>query len=223
MRYFVGDTETTGLRGARACDIALIEIDPVTLEVIDTFSSLIDPETPIPPGASAIHGIFDADVYHAPTMEEFVTQVLPGGRIDEPCVLVGHNVKFDKPFFEPVMNVQKTMCTLMMARQAYPTGPINHKLASVAKFLGIEQGEAHRALGDCLTVLGILRKVLPEIGKTVVDYVDVPRRLVHVMPFGEHTGKMLMDVPQQYRTWLLTRDIDEDLRYSLMQLRAAGV
>lgn len=60
----VWDTETTGLYGNdRLVSIALTNINGDEL-----FYSLINPEMPISPGASRIHGIREADVLDAPTM-----------------------------------------------------------------------------------------------------------------------------------------------------------
>ena len=35
------------------------------------------------------------------------------------------------------------------------------------------------------------------------------------MPFGKHEGELLSDLPPDYVDWLLTRDIDDDLRSAL--------
>ena len=222
MRYFIGDTETTGLKNAKAVEIAFMEIDPETLEVVGLpWSSLIDPEIPIEPKAQEIHGITSEMLEFEPTIEEFV-EVRMGGRFEEPCTLVGHNVQFDKPFFAPVMNVQRTYCTLALARRLLPMVD-NHRLGTLKEHLNLTGGEAHRALGDVYTVHQMLQKFLPETGKTLLDHLQIPGHTIYTMPFGEHKGKALMDLPVQYRTWLLSIKIDDDLRQSLMQLRAAGI
>lgn len=222
MRYFIGDTETTGLKKAKVVEIAFIEIDPDTFEIQQSWSSLIDPEIPIEPGAQAIHGITSEMVANEPTIEEYVGVIMKG-RLEGPCTLIGHNVQFDKPFFEPIMDVQQTFCSLSLCRRLFPTGPANHKLGTMRDFLEIDGGEAHRAMGDVLTVHQMLRKVLPTTGKTLVQHLQVTAHTVYTMPWGEHQGKQLMDIPVQYRTWLLSINIDADLRRSLMQLRAAGI
>lgn len=222
MRYFIGDTETTGLKRAKAVEIAFMEIDPDTFAIKDQWASLIDPEIPIEPGAQSIHGITPEMVEAEPTIEEFV-EVCMGGRIEDPCTLIGHNVQFDKPFFTPVMNVVQTFCTLGLARRLLPTQVENHRLGTLKEYFNLEGGEAHRALGDVLTVHQMLKILLPETGKSLLELLQVPSHTIYTMPFGEHKGKPLMDLPVQYRTWLLSVNIDEDLRRSLMQLRAAGV
>lgn len=222
MRYFIGDTETTGLKGAKACELAFVEIDPHSLQILSSWQSLIDPEVPIAEGASAIHGITSEMVDTEPTIEEFVSVVM-GGRIEDPCTLIGYNVKFDKPFFVPVMNVQQTFCALELCRRVYPTGPANHKLGTMAEFLGLDAGQAHRAMSDVLTVHQMLLKVLPHTGKDLLSHLAVPVHTVYTMPFGTHAGTPLIDLPKSYRTWLLSIDIDPNLRHSLMELRRAGI
>lgn len=222
MRYFIGDTETTGLKRAKAVEVAFVEIDPETLEIEQTWSSLIDPEIPIEPMAQSIHGITSEMLACEPTIEEFVGVIL-GGRFEEPCTLIGHNVQFDKPFFEPVMNVVKTYCTLGLSRRMFPTGPENHKLGTMKEYLKLEGGEAHRALGDVLTVHQMLKLLVPQTGRSLLDLLQVPAHTIYTMPWGEHAGKQLSDIPVGYRTWLLSVNIDEDLRRSLMQLRSAGI
>ena len=199
-----------------------MEIDPETLMIEAQWASLIDPEIPIEPEAQEIHGITAEMLQDGPTIEEFV-EVVMGGRIEEPCTLIAHNVQFDKKFFEPVMNVQATFCTLSLCRRVFPTEVENHKLGTIREHLKLDGGEAHRALGDVLTVHQMLRAVLPTLGKTLFDLLQIPSHTIYTMPFGEHKGKLLMDLPLQYRTWLLSIKIDDDLRRSLMQLRAAGV
>lgn len=222
MRYFIGDTETTGLKGTKACELAFVEIDPHSLQILGSWQSLIDPEQPFEPGASKIHGITAEMVAEEPTLQEFIDVVM-GGRIEDPCTLIGYNVKFDKGFFAPLMNIQKTFCALELCRRIYPTGPANHKLGTMAEFLGLDAGQSHRAMSDVMTVHQMLGKVLPLTGKSLLANLDIPVHTVYVMPFGEHQGKLLADLPKSYRTWLLSVDIDPNLRHSLMELRKAGI
>jgi DNA polymerase III epsilon subunit-like protein len=222
MRYFIGDTETTGLKNARPVEIAMIEIDPVTLEIERSWESLIDPERNIEPGAQAIHGISYEMVSCAPTVVEFVETVL-GGPIFEPSTLIGYNVQFDLPMFQEFMSVEETYCALRLCRRLFPTETQDHKLGTMADHLSLDKGTAHRAMSDVLVVHQMLRVLMPVTGKTLLENIQVPSHTVYTMPFGEHKGKLLADIPLQYRSWLLSSNIDKDLRKSLLQLRAAGI
>lgn len=222
MRYFIGDTETTGLHGAKAVEVAFIEIDPYSLDALRSWQSLIDPEMPITPGASEIHGIYDHHVLTEPTIEEFVSVVMKG-RIEDPCTFIAHNVKFDKPFFAPIMNIEREFCTLKHIRRLLP-GLENHRLGTMAKHFGVDPGSAHRAMDDVMTVQACLRQMLQLDGRDLLSLLNVPRHIIYRMPFGEHKDEPLETLPRQYRLWLLMEaNIDDDLRYSLMQLRAAGI
>ncbi|MFC1797714.1 PolC-type DNA polymerase III [Patescibacteria group bacterium] len=58
------DLETTGLDkyNDKIIEVAMIKFDEKTFEVIDTFSSLINPEIAIPELISNITNIYDADL-----------------------------------------------------------------------------------------------------------------------------------------------------------------
>lgn len=63
------DLETTGVnvQTDRIVEIAVRRIHPDPDVAVQALSSLINPMIPIPPGATAVHGITDADVADAPT------------------------------------------------------------------------------------------------------------------------------------------------------------
>lgn len=222
MRYFIGDTETTGLKKPRACEVALVEITP-DLEIMKKWESLIDPEKEIEPEAQAIHGISNDRVKFEPSMSEWVNEVI-GGPITDEVTLIGHFVIFDKPMLAEVLtNIKKTFCTVAFARRLKP-GALNHKLGTMAELYRLDRGEAHRAMSDCLTVLQLLKVMLPESGKTLLQQLAVPRNKILVMPFGEHKDKLLVDLPRGYRMWLMSlATVDEDLLKSLQELHKAGV
>jgi DNA polymerase-3 subunit alpha (Gram-positive type) len=62
------DLETTGLEKKydRIIEIGLVKFDEKTFEIVDTFSTFVNPEIPIPELISNITHIFDADVENAP-------------------------------------------------------------------------------------------------------------------------------------------------------------
>ena len=104
-RYFVGDVETTGLPpDAAACEIGFFELDEHA-NIIDCVSSILDPERPIQPSASAAHGLVYEDCADFPTVSQFFSESDPacyGKRIqaDRVC-LIAHKSSFDRQFFEP--------------------------------------------------------------------------------------------------------------------------
>ncbi|MDT8309223.1 MAG: 3'-5' exonuclease [Bacteroidales bacterium] len=89
------DLETTGIRIGtdRIIEIAMLRVDPNGSKTVKTY--LINPEMPIPPAVTKIHGITDDDVKDKPTFKmighEIVTFI---GHAD----LAGYNSnKFDIP------------------------------------------------------------------------------------------------------------------------------
>jgi DNA polymerase-3 subunit epsilon len=89
------DLETTGINIAndRIVEISVLKITPEGRE--EWMISRVNPEMPIPPKSTAIHGISDADVASSPTFKEIaknLTSFLEG------CDLSGYNaLKFDIP------------------------------------------------------------------------------------------------------------------------------
>lgn len=89
------DLETTGTDVAkdRIVEISILKVHPNGKEEINTMK--INPEMPIPPATTAIHGISDADVKEAPTFSQAAKNIAD---FIEGCDLAGYNSnKFDFP------------------------------------------------------------------------------------------------------------------------------
>lgn len=219
IQYQIVDTETVGLKkpaeASGVVSVAYLQINPETLEITDEFYSLVNPGCPIEPDAQAIHGISAEAVADKPYLHELF-------RISEPTIAIGHNHSFDARFLDDQYdNKVGAYCTLAGARAVYRTAP-NHKLQTLADFLGLERGAAHNALGDCHTTLHLLRRIVADSGRSLEQLVKAAAKPkhVHVMPFGAHKGKKLADLPLQYIRWFDDREVDPDLRYSFdMQLK----
>ena len=96
--YVIFDLETTGLYPDSD---AIIEISALKVEdgeIIDEFSTLVNPCIHIPFDASSVNGIVDDMVKDAPKIEEALKDFIAfvGNN-----VLMGHNIKrFDLPFIQ---------------------------------------------------------------------------------------------------------------------------
>jgi len=89
------DVETTGINIVtdRIIEIAILKIMPNGSEHSATYR--INPQMPIPPKSSEIHGIFDADVADKPTFAEIGKEIL---QFLNDCDIAGYNSnKFDIP------------------------------------------------------------------------------------------------------------------------------
>ena len=87
--YYVVDVETTGLnpRRDRIVEIAWVKVQNSV--IVDTFTTLVNPECSIPADASRVNRIYDTDVATAPKYAEIrqrVEQELVGATV------IGHNV-----------------------------------------------------------------------------------------------------------------------------------
>lgn len=89
------DLETTGLNivESRIVEITLLKIQPDGKENLRTY--LVNPEMPIPPEATRVHGIKDSDVADKPTFKQIAHQILEFiGNAD----LAGYNIhQYDLP------------------------------------------------------------------------------------------------------------------------------
>ncbi len=122
-------------------------------QVMDEFSTLVNPECPIPYSASRVNGITDDMVKGAPFFKDALTDFM---EFIGDLVLVGHNIHyFDLKFIyrdceEYFGKIPENdyVDTLKMARICLPELP-HHSLSDLAEFYGISTEGAHRALNDC--------------------------------------------------------------------------
>lgn len=218
----VFDTETAGLSGG-VCDIAIATIDE-DFKVVQTIESLIDPERPIEPGASGVHHITDDMVVDAPTLAEFMQMHRqPFNR--QGLVVCGHNVQFDIRMCQAHLPIGvKKICTLKLARTAFPDMQ-DHKLQTLRYALKLEAGDAHRAMGDVVTCISLLRRLNQTKGWSLQKMLELsaaPISLNTKFPFGKHKGTPIKDVPRSYCSWALANlDLEEDLRAALTSVASA--
>jgi DNA polymerase-3 subunit epsilon len=153
------DTETTGLDPALGH--GLVEVACVTLEggvIGEAWSTLVNPGRPIPPDASAVHGITDAMVQSAPRGAEVAAEVR---RRCAAWPLAFHHAAFDLPFLAALMRkagqpplLNPVIDTLGLARSLFDSG--GNALGTLAARFGLPPEPAHRALGDALTTARLL-------------------------------------------------------------------
>lgn len=232
-RFIIFDTETDGVAPDReACDIGMMEINPVTLEEIGRCESLIKISKPIPPAVTEIHGITDEMLKDAPTIEEWVDATFGLGGLDGKVALIGHRIDFDLPMFAPIGEVSRfangdpmTVDTLLLTQLFLQVQTENRKLDTLKEALGLPGGgQSHRAMADVVTAHQLLQHLMPLTGRSLVDIAMTEKFMIHEMPWGKHEGKLLVNVPRQYRQWLLDLDgLDRHLRYSLEQVALADI
>lgn len=206
------DTETASLAGG-VCEIAWMRLDEWGNPIGEPLSRRLNPGRPIDPRAQEIHGISDEDVAGLPHLHEAF-------RGSTPFYWIGHNVSFDKRMCAPVLVPLKELCTLKLSRQYFPQAP-NHKLDTLRDYLGLSKQKAHSALGDIINTHEVLRHVLDFTGQSLLNLFErqTQPRMLAKMPFGKHKGMPITMIPKEYREWLLTENIDTDLRHTLTILK----
>lgn len=166
--FLILDTETTGLRNAEICQIAIINQNGQTL--IDT---LVKPMASITPAAVAIHRITDDHVAYAPTWNEVQRQVADIVRDQQ---LVIYNAEFDAEIMTsaarhagvtPSWNTAKGVwCAMRAFAHVYGDYDIHRRdyrwqrLTVAATSAGLQVQNAHSALGDCRMTLGVIKHIL---------------------------------------------------------------
>jgi len=158
------DLETTGLDPRRDRIVSCAAVPFVDGVVGEAFVTLVDPGLPIPPSATAVHGITDAMVAGAPGVER-VLDALDGRLRDH--VVAGHGVAFDVAILDrerrlrglpPLPN--PALDTRGLAAALHPEWP-DYELESVAARLGVDVVGRHTAEGDALTAGRVLLSLLP--------------------------------------------------------------
>lgn len=161
-RFAIIDIETTGLSAGhgRITEIAILVFDSVN--VLEEFVSLVNPETPIPYHITKLTGINNQMVANAPRFYEIARQIV---ELTDHCTIVGHNVRFDYSFLKAEFwslgydFSRPTLDTVGLARQLMPGLP-GYSLGKICQALGISNFSRHRAAGDALATLELFKRLL---------------------------------------------------------------
>lgn len=162
--FAIIDVETTGgtARWERITEIAIVLHDGE--KVVDTFSTLLNPERSIPWNITQITGITDAMVSDAPRFFEVAKQIV---QMTEDCIFVAHNVTFDYNFIREEFArlgfnyTRKQLCTVRLARKVFP-GLASYSLSNLKNHFNIHAEKSHRALDDTLATTKLFELILAE-------------------------------------------------------------
>ncbi len=166
--YTAFDTETTGLepsRGDRIVAIGAVRIEKGKILKDAIFHTLVNPERPIPPSATKIHGITEEMVKDKPPLREVLPKFLAFCR---DTVLVAHNAAFDLKFLE--IEAEKlglkidfpVVDTLFISYGLFEEFE-DHNLDTIAEKLGIPVAGLHSALGDAFLTAEIYLRFIPHL------------------------------------------------------------
>lgn len=162
-KFVAIDVETTGLSPLYN---ELIEISAIKYEgakKLDTFSTLIKPKKEVSSTITNLTGITNKMLEDAPTIEKVMPELIEFIG-DNP--IVAHNANFDYSFLQNNSNKSftnnKVIDTVAISRKMLPNLP-NHKLNTVARYIGIQEEGYHRAEFDCECCAKIYTKYLENI------------------------------------------------------------
>lgn len=231
MRLVAIDTETCALGPGRdrVVQFCAQELDG-DLVPRSTWTELVDPGRPIPPAATAVHGITDAMVRGRPRFEAFAPRLRALFAPD--TVFVAYNAGFDlcvlnsefaRCGVEPLPPDQPVLDPLQIERRvtSRSLGP------TYQRYTGRDLERAHTADADVHAMVEVLRRqrevhagVLPPTLEELVGWPRAeprPRRRAHLyedgsgvvrLGFGKHSGRAAAEVPE-YLAWMLGEDFPE--------------
>lgn len=203
------------------------------------FHSLVNPGLPIPPEASAVHHISDADVKDAPTFAEIATDVV---RLLAHADLSGFNLRrFDLKMIAAELARADLWFNPEEARVVDAMSIFHQRekrdLEAAVRFYCGRGHDGHRAEEDVLATIDVLRAQLDRYGDLPSDVADLDeycrgrkpdwltsdgkfvwRESAPRISFGKHNGKTLQALAKEdpgYLKWLAEdrkREFADDTR-----------
>ena len=238
------DLETTGIDVAtdRIVELSFVKIEPNGNR--QSMPMRINTERHIPAEASAVHGIFDADIKDCPTFRDKAEELK---NIFEGCDLAGFNSnRFDIPLLAEEFIRAGVMIDLNSPKRV-DVQNIYHKLerrtliAAYKFYCDKDLENAHSALADTEATLEVLEAQLdhyPEELKNDIDFlaefssrdnfVDFAGRFAYndkgeeIVNFGKHKGRLVKDVLRvepSYYNWMMQSDFTMDTKQVLTRLK----
>ncbi len=223
----------------RIIEIAIVKIMPDGRKTVKR--KLVNPEMPIPPAVTEIHGITDEMVKDAPVFRQVANEIR---QFIDVADLAGYNSnRFDIPMLvEEFLRISLEFD--MKNRRLLDVQKIFHQmeqrtLAAAYKFYcnGMLDN-AHSAEADAVATWEVLQSQVeryPQLGLTVdsilkcigeENTVDFARRMImengrEVFNFGKHKGRVVTDVLKaepQYYDWMMKGDFPLHTKHKLTEV-----
>ncbi len=234
----VFDIEATGLnvRTDRIVQLCVIKIMPDQSRI--TYETLINPERPIPPETTKIHGIKDEDVANCKTFKDIANDL---DAFLKDCDLGGFNVaRFDVPmlteeFFQAGIKFDIDNRNIVDAQRIYHKKVPRDLEAALAYYCGEMHIDAHDAKSDVLATIRVMESQIEKYSdlhdmtiSDLADYCSVRKadwadrtgRLKWekgeiVINFGKKQGVSLRDLinnEKSFIKWMLNSDFPRDTK-----------
>ncbi len=160
--YAIVDIETTGgkFNEEGITEIAIYRHDGH--QIVDQFSSLVNPERPIQAFVASLTGINNNMLRQAPKFYEVAKRIV---EITDNAVLVAHNAQFDYRILRTEFTrlgyefERLTICTVELSKKLLP-GHASYSLGKLTRALGIPISDRHRAQGDAQATVKLFQLLL---------------------------------------------------------------
>lgn len=160
------DVETTGMssRYGRIIEIGIIRVEDN--EIVDEFSTLINPNTRVDPFITTLTGITLEQLQEAPSFYSVKDRIK---KLLSDTVFVAHNVLFDYSFikheFERLEESfsAKYCCSVKLSKHLYPRFK-HHSLDALIKRFNLACQSRHRAFDDAKVIWDFYQLSLKKFG-----------------------------------------------------------
>lgn len=168
--FAILDTETTGGKPIddRITEIAIFIHNGK--RVVESYSTLINPNRKIDPFVSGMTGITNEMVADAPPFEEVAQKIW---ELTEGKIFVAHNARFDYGMLRnefrrlgKIFN-RKQLCTIKLARKIIP-GMQSYSLGRLCEDIGIKLNNRHRAYGDAEATVLLFERLMLNDRKEII-------------------------------------------------------
>ena len=210
--YVVFDIETTGFSPVNN---RIIEIGAVKVsggEIVDRFSTFVNPDVPIPFEIEKLTSIRDEDVMDSPQIDVILPQFL---QFCEGCIMVAHNAGFDMSFI--MENCRRlgypqefTYVDTVGISRVLLKNQSKHTLDAVAKTLGISLENHHRAVDDAECTAHIFVKFIK-----MLEEQDI-YNLTEVNALGASSVDAVKKMPSYHAIILAKNDLGRINLYRLV-------
>ncbi|MHC4181205.1 MAG: 3'-5' exonuclease [Planctomycetota bacterium] len=190
-RFAVIDLETTNgpRHEQRIIEIGLCRVEDGAVR--REWTSLINPERPIPYWVRQLTGITDGAVRRAPRFEEILPVLLD--ELDD-SILVAHHARFDVSCLNAELSrlwgkrlSNPYLCTVELSRR-FLAGSENYRLETLSQWLGLTHTRPHRAHSDA--------RATAELFCHLLGTVEAPwREFLRPRASGEHSEKAETNPP----------------------------
>lgn len=173
--YSVIDIETTGFNSLfdRITEIAIIKLHKG--EIAHHIESLVNPRRSLPVKLQRLTGIQEHMIIDKPPFENIIPIIKD---FINDTILVAHHSSFDIRFINAELQrcgheslPNMTLCTCALARRLYPNLH-SYSLDALADYFGFSFVSRHRAYGDALMALHLLKEFLKELNNRSITTID---------------------------------------------------